>query len=293
MMARVSFRQLLAENRPLVCPSAHDALSAKFIELAGFKAIAVGGMSMLASQQALPDIGLAALPDMVEGARCIMRGTTLPFGMDADDGFGDTKNVVRTAQAFAAIGTGQLVLEDQLRASKKPSETAAAGIAPVAAMLEKLRAAIHGRGDADMQIVARTDALPTEGLDGALRRAEAYLRGGADAIFISGMPDVETLARAGDRLRGSVQVTIVSERHMDRWPEPAELYDMGFAQVAYPNLLISRVAAIMQSGLADLAGVAAGRVRHRDLPSYAATASGLQGTLGMDEWLALEEQFVA
>ncbi|HWK46903.1 MAG TPA: isocitrate lyase/PEP mutase family protein [Stellaceae bacterium] len=287
----MSFQSLLAQHKPLICPSAHDALSARLIELAGFKAIAVGGLSMLASQQAIPDIGLAALADMVAGARCVMRGTALPFGMDADDGFGDVKHVIRTVQAFAGIGAGQLVLEDQLRAGKKPGDMQAIGVASIADMQTKLRAALHARGAGDLQIVARTDAFPTEGLDGALRRAEAYLAVGADAIFISGLPTVEMLGRAGDALRGSIQVTVVTERLINRWPTPAELYSMGFAQVAYPNLLISRVTDAMQSGLAGLTDLAAGRVKPQDMSTYAEIAAELQNMLGLRDWLALEDRF--
>jgi 2-methylisocitrate lyase-like PEP mutase family enzyme len=290
-MKRASFRDLLAVHHPLVCPSAHDALSARLIEQAGFKAIAIGGLSMLAAQQALPDIGLAALADMVEGARCVTRGTTLPFGMDADDGFGDVKNVFRTAQAFAGIGAGQLVLEDQLRVGKKPGEAQAQAIAPVADMQAKLRAALAGRGDAELMVIARTDAFPTEGLDGALRRAEAYLNAGADGIFISGLGELDMLSRAGAALRGAVQVTVTTERMMASRPSPAELYDMGYAQVAFPNFLIARVAAVMQAGLADLAGVAGGRLVQGDLPNFGDAAQALQASLGLADWLGLEERF--
>jgi 2-methylisocitrate lyase-like PEP mutase family enzyme len=290
-MRRVSFRQLLAEHRPLVCPSAHDALSARLIELAGFKAIAIGGLSMLAAQQALPDIGLAGLADMAEGARCIMRGTSLPFGMDADDGFGDVKSVFRTAQEFAALGAGQLVLEDQLRVHKQPGEAQAPALASVADMRAKLGAALQGRRDADLMVIARTDAFASEGLDGALRRAEAYLEAGADGIFISGLPDTETLARAGSALRGSLQVTVITERTMASRPSPAELYDMGFAQVAFPNFLIARVAAVMRSGLAELGAVAEGRARQGDLTNFADAAQALQGSLGLESWLRLGAQF--
>ena len=290
-LVRTSFRTLLEHHRPLVCPSAHDALSARLIELAGFSAIAVGGMSMLASQQALPDIGLAALADMVDGARCIMRGTSLPFGMDADDGFGDAKSVVRTAQAFAALGAGQLVLEDQLRVNKKPSDMQALEVIPIAAMQQKLGAAIHGRGGADLMIIARTDSFASEGIGNALRRAEAYLAAGADGIFIAGLPDLETLRRAGAALRGAVHVTVVTERHMANWAEPAELYDMGFVQVAFPNLLISRVAEALRTGLADLTEIAAGRRRQNEVPNFARAASGLQGLLGLDDWIALDRRY--
>jgi len=144
-------------------------------------------------------------------------------------------------------------------------------------MQQKLRPAIHGRADADLMSIDRTDALASEGLDAALKRAEAYLAAWADGIFISGLPDQETLARAGAALRGAVHVTVVTERRMPRWAAPAALYDRGFVQVAFPNLLISRVTDAMRSGLCDLAEVTA--------------AAGLQGLLGLDDWIALERDF--
>jgi 2-methylisocitrate lyase-like PEP mutase family enzyme len=164
-------------------------------------------------------------------------------------------------------------------------------IASVTDMRAKLRAALHGRGDADLMVIARTDAFASEGLDGALRRAEAYLKAGADGIFISGLPDVETLAQAGRALRGSVQVTVTTERTMASRPSPAELYDMGFAQVAFPNFLISRVAAVMRSGLAELGALAEGRTRQGDLPNFADAAQAVQELLGLERWHELETRF--
>jgi methylisocitrate lyase len=228
---------------------------------------------------------------MIEGARCVMRGTSLPFGMDGDDGFGDAKSAYRTAQAFAQLGAGQLVLEDQLRVGKKPGDARPTLLASISEMRAKLAAALAGRGGADLMVIARTDAFGSEGLDGALSRAEAYLKAGADGIFISGLREIEDLARVGLALRGSVQVTVTTERLMASRPSPAELYDMGYAQVAFPNFLIARVAAAMAEGLATLAAIAGGGKRQADLPSFDGAAEMLQRRLGLEDWQAIEARF--
>jgi len=103
MTRRPTLRSLMTAGKPLVTPVAHDALSARLIELAGFRSIAIGGSSMLAARFALPDLGIAALAEMVAGARDILAATTLPCSIDGDDGYGDVKGVVRTVRAYEAI----------------------------------------------------------------------------------------------------------------------------------------------------------------------------------------------
>lgn len=287
MASRSSFRALLAAGEPVVTPSAHDALSARLIELAGFPAIAIGGLPMLASQQAIPDIGLATLPDMVEGARVIMRGARLPCGIDVDDGFGDARHVVRTIRALADLGIGAVILEDQLRAAKKPGEARTSALETIGGMQAKLRAAVAARATADIVIQARTDAYAAEGLDAAIRRAEAYLDAGAESIFVSGLEEVDELERLGARLGGrTALVAVVTERNVSRWPGPRELGRMGFRQICYPGMLIARAAATMREGLGLLAALNRGEVEPATVPSFAASSRALQYELGLDEWAA-------
>lgn len=293
MTARRSFRAVLKEHRPLVSPVAHDALSARLITAAGFPAISIGGLSMLAAQFGIPDLGMAALGEMAEGARAIMRGTHLPVGIDGDDGYGDLKSVARTVEVFSGIGLGSIIFEDQARDFKRPGDSHSSRVIPVEDMVQKLTIALAARPDPDVMILARTDAYATEGLDGALRRAERYLAAGADGIFVSSMKSVEELARAGAALKGAFQVAVVTERMLDTWPSPAELYDLGYGQVVFPQLLLSHVVAGMETALADVSALAAGRVSMKTLNRVPGMIEPLQKALGRDRWLEIEKGIVA
>jgi 2-methylisocitrate lyase-like PEP mutase family enzyme len=290
-MKRVSFRRLLAENKPLVTPSAHDALSARLIEQAGFKAIALGGLSLLAAQHGIPDIGLASLSDMTECARAVLRATSLPCGIDGDDGYGDVKSVVRTVRAYEALGLGSIIFEDQVMGGKRPGDSAAAAVVPIAVMVEKVRAAVASRSDPETLILARTDALKIESMDGALARAECYLAAGADGIFISGIDDFSSLRFAGERLRGAIQLAVVTERLLATAPTPAELFAMGYGQVVFPHYLILRVTAVMQTALAELSQIATGQRAASSVARHPEMSDALQKIVGIADWKSIETKF--
>jgi 2-methylisocitrate lyase-like PEP mutase family enzyme len=291
-MKRPSFRSLLKKPRPLISPVAHDALSARMIERAGFEATGVAGSAMLAAQHALPDVGLAGLAEMLEGARNMLRGTTLPWGADADDGFGDVRNVVHTVRSFEAAGAGQLVLEDQNRATKRPGDGGSQTLVTPEAMIAKLRAALSSRDDSEyMMIVARTDAVLVEGIDGALKRAERYLTAGADAIFVAGLETPEQLRRVGEALHGANQIAVVGERRIRHWPAPNELYAMGFGMINYPGLLINRVHAAVADGLDALTRMAEGSVSPSDIPDNVDALEAMAQTLDLVGWEAMNRQF--
>jgi 2-methylisocitrate lyase-like PEP mutase family enzyme len=291
MKKRESFRSLLARHHPLVTPSAHDALSARMVAQAGFKAIAIGGSSMLAAQYALPDVGIASLADMVEGARNIMRGSDLPCGIDADDGYGDARSVVRTVKAYEEIGVGSMIFEDQLMTAKKPGDGHATSVVPAEEMEKKLRAALATRSDPETIILARTDAYKVHGLDEALRRADRYLKAGADGIFVSGLSSIEELERVGRTLRGAIQVAVVTERLLPLWPSPTELYAMGFGQITYPQFLIARMALALQNALAELAEIGEGLKAPAEVTSFASTAERLQDQVGVRTWTEIAAQY--
>lgn len=292
-MKRTSFRTLLKEPGPLITPTAHDALSARMIERAGFRATGLSGSATLAALFALPDVGLAGLGEMVEGVRAVARGTTLPFGADADDGFGDARNVVLTVRTFEQLGCGQLVIEDQIRANKRPGDGGSQTLITTAEMCGKLRAALDTRDDYETMIVARTDAAMFEGLDGALRRADAYLETGADAIFVAGLSTPEELRRIGEALHGANLVAVVGERRIRTWPAPAELYDLGYNQINYPGLLINRVYGAMNNGLELINRVIAGKVAIGDVPDHVSDLAGLSEALDLSMWSELGERYGA
>ncbi len=252
MLKKPTWKELLARGEPLLLPCAHDALAARLIERAGFCAYAVGGYALVGARHALPDIGLAGFGEMSAGIRDIMAATRLPVLVDCDDGYGDVKNVARTIASYEAMGVSAIFLEDQ-RAPKRCGHMTGKEVVAAEAMAAKLRAAVAARHSADMFIIARTDARAVHGLDDALRRAEIYLKAGADGLFIEAPQSIDELARVGRAFQGVPQLANMVEGG-GRTPvlPPHELFRLGFAMVAYPTTLIFRVARTIEKALADL-----------------------------------------
>ena len=260
MQAKPTWKELLARGEPLILPCAHDALSARLIERAGFAAYSVGGYALVGARHALPDIGLVAFGEMSVGIRDIMAASSLPVLVDCDDGYGDAKNVARTIAGYEAMGVSAIFMEDQ-RAPKRCGHMAGKDVIDADAMAAKLRAAVDARRSADFFIIARTDARAVHGLDEALRRAEIYLKAGADGLFIEAPQTIDELTRIGRTFQGVPQLANMLEGG-GRTPvlPPSELYRLGFAMVAYPTSLIFRVARAIENALADLkAGRPAGK----------------------------------
>jgi 2-methylisocitrate lyase-like PEP mutase family enzyme len=252
MQTKSTWKELLARGEPLLLPCAHDALSARLIERAGFAAYSVGGYALVGARHALPDIGLVAFGEMSAGIRDIMAATSLPVLVDCDDGYGDVKNVARTISSYEAMGVSAIFMEDQ-RAPKRCGHMAGKDVIEADAMAAKLRAAAAARRSSDFFIIARTDARAVHGLDEALRRAELYLKAGADGLFIEAPQSIDELMQIGRAFQGVPQLANMLEGG-GRTPvlPPPELYRLGFAMVAYPTSLIFRVARAIESALADL-----------------------------------------
>jgi 2,3-dimethylmalate lyase len=250
MQARPTWRQLLARGEPLLLPCAHDALSARLIERAGFAAYSIGGFPLIGARHALPDIGLVGYGEMSAGVRDIVAASRLPVLVDADDGYGDVKNVVRTVRGYEAMGVSALFIEDQ-RAPKRCGHMAGKEVIDASRMVAKIRAAAAARRD--LFLIARTDARAVHGLDEALRRAELYLAAGADGLFVEAPQSVDELARIGRTFKGVAQLANMLEGGRTPIVAPAELFRLGFAMIAYPTTLIFRVARTIEEALADLA----------------------------------------
>src|ERR1044072_4190015 len=113
-MSKPVWKELLDREQPLLLPCAHDALSARLIERAGFTAYSIGGFALVGSRHAIPDIGLAAYGEISTGIRDIMAATKLPVLVDGDTGYGDVKNVTHTVQGYQAMGASAIFIEDQV-----------------------------------------------------------------------------------------------------------------------------------------------------------------------------------
>ena len=245
------WKDLLARGEPLLLPCAHDALSARLIERAGFSAYSIGGFPLVGARHALPDIGLVGFGEMSAGVRDIMAASKLPVMVDGDDGYGDAKNVTRTIQAYEALGVGAIFIEDQ-RAPKRCGHMAGKDVIDAGQMAEKIRAAAAARQSPDTFLVARTDARAVHGLDEALRRGELYLKAGADGLFIEAPQSVQELERVGRAFQGVPQIANMLEDGRTPLLPPRELFRLGFVMIAYPTTLIFRVARTIEKALADL-----------------------------------------
>jgi 2-methylisocitrate lyase-like PEP mutase family enzyme len=288
---RPALRAAAERETPLVTPLAHDALSARLIECAGFRAFAIGGSAMLAARHAFPDIGLVGLADMAAGIRDIAAATPLPFLADGDDGYGDVKSVVRTVRTYESLGVGGILIEDQERERKQQRAERAQGVVDEAVIEQKLRAALAARADRNTMIIGRTDAYGPLGLDAALKRAERFLRAGVDGVFIAGIKSAEHYERVGRELKGTFLSAAMFEGGDTPWLTPRALGEMGFSQVSFPGTLIFRAVAAMQAALEQLRGHAEGTGRLEPLADYSRVRRVLDDGLELGRWRTIDTDF--
>jgi 2-methylisocitrate lyase-like PEP mutase family enzyme len=292
MARRDTLRAALGREMPLVTPLAHDALSARLIESAGFQAVTVGGSAMLAARHGLPDIGLIGLSDMAAGIRDIAEATALPIMADGDDGYGDVKNVARTVEIYEAIGVGAIMIEDQQRERKQQRADKAAGVVDEDVIEQKLRAALAARASRDTIIVGRTDSYGVLGLDAALRRAERFAKLGAEGVFVAGLRKAEDFEKVGRALRGVPLLSAALFEGGDTpWLAPAELGRMGFTQVSFPATLIFRAVATIHATLRRLRAYADGKGAFPPLPEFAQVGGVLDENLRLARWRKIEAEF--
>jgi 2-methylisocitrate lyase-like PEP mutase family enzyme len=276
-----TWRELCAAPEPLLLPCAHDGLSARLIERAGFKAFSIGGFPLVGARYGLPDIGLVGLGEMAAGMRDILAATDLPVLVDGDNGYGDAKNVARTLRTYETMGASAIFFEDQVL-PKRCGHMAGKAVVPVEVMEEKLRAAAAAKTNPDTFLLARTDARALYGLDDALRRGERYLKAGADGVFIEAPESLEELAIVGRTFAGVPQLANMLEGGRTPLLKPKDLKAMGFAMVAYPTTLIFRVARTIERALQDLA---AGRL---NLEGEGVDFDTFRDVIGFKDWMHWE-----
>src|SRR5438874_267969 len=203
---RPNWRALLRREKFLQLPAAHDALSAKLIERAGFVAYQVGGFAVEGARFGVPDIDLVRFGEKSEAVRDIIGASDLPVLVDCDDGYGDVKNVTHTVNVYEQMGVSAIFIEDQ-KPPKRCGHMAGKEVIPPEEMAEKIRAATAARSDRDsIFIIARTDAEEVNGLDHAIGRCERYLKAGADAIYIEAEHSEKDLNRIARAFKGDHMV---------------------------------------------------------------------------------------
>ena len=244
-------RRLLKEEEILLAPGCFNALSARLIEQAGFKAIYVSGAAVAGNFLGYPDIGLTTMSEMLENARNIVRVTSLPVICDADTGFGNAINMMRTVREFESAGLAGIQIEDQVM-PKKCGHTEGKLLISKAEMVQKVKAAVDARQDPDFVLVVRTDAIAVNGLDDALDRALAYQEAGADVVFVEAPRTLEEMRRVCGTIKAPLLANMVEGGGKTPILPLQELKEMGYKMVIYP--VSTHMAAIkaMQEVLAVL-----------------------------------------
>lgn len=246
------WKELLKRESPVQLPAAHDALTAKLIERAGFSAYQIGGFALTGARHGFPDIDLTRFAEQAAGVRAILAACSLPVLVDGDDGYGDVKNVTHTVRSYEAMGVSAIFLEDQA-APKRCGHLSGKKVISPEAMEQKIKAAVAARHSEDFFLVARTDAREAEGLDCALRRAERYLKAGADGIYVEAPKSEKELEQIGKAFHGVPQMTNMFEGDDETpWLTPKELAKLGFSMILYPTTLLFRVVRSLERALKDL-----------------------------------------
>ena len=250
---RCTWRELLRTYRPLQLPAAHDALAARLIEQAGFPAYQVGGFAIDGARFGLPDIDLTRFAEKFAAVREIMAVSGLPVLVDADDGYGDVKNVSHTIHLYESIGVSAVFLEDQ-QPPKRCGHMAGKKVIPAGFMEEKIRAAVDARSNQNgLFLIARSDAIEPHGMKDAIERGHRYLKAGADGIYFDGVQSKKELKQIGCEFRNVPLVTTILEGGGETpWVAPAEMAEMGFSMILYPTTVLFRITRTIQRALADL-----------------------------------------
>lgn len=279
-------RARIAAAEPTVAPGAYDGLSARLIQQSGFPAVYASG-GAIARSTGVPDLGLLGLELIVERVAAMCDAIEVPLIADADTGYGNALNTQRAIQAFERAGAAAVHLEDQVF-PKRCGHYDGKALVPVVEMAQKLRAACDARRDPAFVIIARTDAIAIEGLDGALARAGAYREAGADVIFVEAPTSREQIERIAREVPGP---KLINMFHGGKTPIlPAdELVRMGYSLIIIPSDLQRAAIHAMQQTLAAI---------HRDGHSMAVadrmvSFKDREAIIGTDDWLRRDARYAA
>lgn len=280
-------KEIVARQQAVPVPGAGNALSARVIEDLGFEIVYLTGAGLANTAYGIPDIGLTTLTEVVNAASAIYDVVELPLIVDADTGFGNPLNMVRTIRLLERAGAAGIQIEDQVF-PKKCGHFSGKAVVPLGEMLDKLKAALDTRVDQDVQIIARTDAAAVEGMDRAIDRARAFAELGADLTFVEAPRSIEELARIPkDILVPQVANIVFGGKTPD--PGRQRMTEMGFSLVLYAN-------AALQASVRAHYEVLGALKRDGSLDAVAdrlASFEERQRVVDKDSWDALEERYSA
>lgn len=282
------FRELLAGDGPVLLPGCYDALGARLIEQAGFDAVYMTGFGTSASLLGRPDVGLLGMSEMVDNARRIVSATDLPVIADADTGYGNQINVIRTVKAYEQAGVSGIHIEDQVL-PKRCGHMEGKVVISEGEFTAKIGAAVEARQNPDFLIIARTDARAPHDLDAALSRARAARAAGADVLFVEALLDQDELRTVASELSDIPLVFNWAEGGKTPPLTLSEITELGFAMVIMPISTLLAATQAMQAVLAQIKADGTPANAVNTLPGF----STFTDTIGLPEITDLEQQFGA
>ena len=282
-----SFRQIIdkavKDKRFLVVPGAHDALSARLIQKIGFETYFIGGFPAVGARYGVPDVGLKGFGEISAAVRDIMSACDLPVFVDGDDGYGDVKNVVHTVQTYERMGVSAILIEDQ-QWPKRCGHMVGKKVVPIELAEAKIKAAASERINPETWILGRTDARAVYDLDEAMRRAERYIRAGADGIFIEAPRSIAELEKIGKAFDVPQICNPLMGGHTPIL-SMEELGQLGFNCAVLGLDTIMHAAKAIEAVLVDMKS---GKFAHRndgmDFEDY-------KKLVGYDKWESIDERF--
>jgi len=233
-MAGTRFHELLREPGTLIVPGAYDALSARVAVRAGARCVYMTGFGVAGASFGVPDIGLVSATEMVERVRALAAACgDVPLIADGDNGHGGPLNAARLTRAYEQAGASCIQLEDQVF-PKRCGHMENKEVVTREEAAQKIRAAVKARSTSTFKVMARTDARATHGLDEALARGEAFLKAGADILFIEAPRDESELRKVAETFKGTPLLANIVEDGKTPLLSPRELEQIGFKIVLYP-----------------------------------------------------------
>jgi len=249
-VSRRELRTMLSPGEALLLPGVANALAARIVADQGFTAAYVTGAGIANTFLGVPDIGLVTVIELAEHVAAIRAVFPGPLVVDADTGFGNPLNMVRTVELLERAGADALQIEDQVF-PKRCGHFAGKEVIPAAEMVAKVKAAVDTRRDRDLLIIARTDAIAPEGFEAAIERAAAYRDAGADVTFVEAPTTMEQIADIPRRLPWPQLANIVLGGRTPELPNQ-NLKELGYAGVIYANIALQAAVKGMQAALGEL-----------------------------------------
>jgi 2-methylisocitrate lyase-like PEP mutase family enzyme len=286
MNSRQTLKKLLKRDKLLLAPGCFDGLSARLVEAAGYEAAYLSG-GAVARSMGIPDIGLVTLSETIERAAQVVAAVKLPIIADADTGYGNAVNLVRTVREFERIGVAAIHIEDQIT-PKRCGHLEGKEVISLAEMEKKLEAALATRSDPNFCIIARTDARAVNSFEDAIHRGQAFAKLGVDAIFVEAPQSEEELAQIPRRIPNVPILVNVFKGGKTPMLPAARLEAMGYRIAIYPSETQRAAIHAMRKALETLKREGT----TESIDDALTTFKERDQVVGLDDWQKIEKQYL-